>query len=170
VAYLGVACLVLALERPLTPYYVLNIGDPSIELTGLIEMTNLVDPDTETAGLSLVYLPRYMDSESPDFAVSDACLMSGMVDRGLKRLFPDFNPARARYCAVHRARYVQPLPLVRAGAGGDGGGEPGLERPFQIINTSMLRCATLNNNEVVALVDRFLTKNRAALGAPRAAA
>ena len=31
---LGVACLVLALARPLTPYYVLNIGEENIELTG----------------------------------------------------------------------------------------------------------------------------------------
>jgi protoporphyrinogen oxidase len=169
-AYLGVACLVLALDRPLTRYYVLNIGDPSIELTGLIEMTNLVDPASETAGLSLVYLPRYMDSESPEFAQSDASLMSGMVDRGLRRLFPDFDPARAHYSAVHRARYVQPLPLVRSGGGEPGAGDPGLERPFQILNTSMLRCATLNNNEVVALVDRFLTRHREALRSPQAAA
>jgi len=162
-AYLGVACLVLALERPLTPYYVLNIGDPSIELTGLIEMTNLIDPAAETAGLSLLYLPRYMDSDSPGFADSDATLMTGMIDRGLKRLFPDFDPARARYSGVHRARYVQPLPLVRSGGGGVEAEVPVMTRPFQIVNTSMLRCATLNNNEVVALVDRFLTRNRGAL-------
>jgi len=162
-AYLGVACLVLALERPLTPYYVLNIGDPSIELTGLIEMTNLIDPAVETKGLSLLYLPRYMDSESPGFADSDATLMTGMVDRGLKRLFPDFEPARARYSGVHRARYVQPLPLVRSGGDGVEAEVPVMTRPFQIVNTSMLRCATLNNNEVVALVDRFLTRNRGAL-------
>jgi hypothetical protein len=93
-----------------------------------------------------------------------------MVDRGLRRLFPDFDPARAHYSAVHRARYVQPLPLVRSGGGEPGAGDPGLERPFQILNTSMLRCATLNNNEVVALVDRFLTRHREALRSPQAAA
>ena len=38
-----------------------------------------------------------------------------------------------------------------------GNGKPtGLNGPFRIVNTSMLRCATLNNNEVVALVDRVL--------------
>jgi protoporphyrinogen oxidase len=167
--YLGVACLVLALEAPLTPYYVLNIGESSIELTGLIEMTNLVDRKIETAGLSLVYLPRYMDSESKEFEGSDAALRDGMFERGLKRLFPAFDPARARYAGVHRARYVQPLPLVRDGGGPAGDPTPALARPFQIVNTAMLRCATLNNNEVVALVDRFMTKNRAGL-APTPAA
>ncbi|HKQ97098.1 MAG TPA: FAD-dependent oxidoreductase [Candidatus Polarisedimenticolia bacterium] len=162
-AYLGVACLVLALPKPLTSYYVLNIGEPSIELTGLIEMTNLVDRGTETAGLSLIYLPRYMDSESKDFESSDATLRDAFIGRGLKRLFPDFDPATARYAGVHRARYVQPLPLVRQGGGGSSAEAPGIEPPFQVINTSMLRCATLNNNEVVALVDRFIARNRPAL-------
>ena len=158
--YLGVACLVLALEKPLTPYYVLNIGESSIELTGLIEMTNLVDRSKETANLSLLYLPRYMDSESKDLEAPDAALRDGMIERGLKRLFPDFDARRARYAGVHRARYVQPLPLVRDGGGPKGDPTPALARPFQIVNTSMLRCATLNNNEVVALVDRFMSKNR----------
>jgi protoporphyrinogen oxidase len=161
--YLGVACLVLALEAPLTPYYVLNIGEPSVELTGLIEMTNLIDRASQTSGLSLIYLPRYMDSESKEFGQPDAALREAMFERGLKRLFPSFQPARARYAGVHRARYVQPLPLVRDGGGPEGDPTPACARPFQILNTAMLRCATLNNNEVVALVDRFMAKNRAAL-------
>jgi protoporphyrinogen oxidase len=155
--YLGVACLVLALERPLTPYYVLNIGEPSVELTGLIEMTNLIDPNSETGGRSLIYLPRYMDSESAEFQQSDAALRDGMIDRGLKRLFPDFDAAKAAYCGIHRARYVQPLPLVRdAAAAAPAPPAPSISKPFQILNTSMLRCATLNNNEVVAFADRCL--------------
>ena len=80
-----------------------------------------------------------------------------MIDRGLKRLFPDFDPAKASYCAIHRARYVQPLPLVRQGKAADNGApSPGVKSPFRIVNTSMMRCATLNNNEVIALVDRVL--------------
>jgi protoporphyrinogen oxidase len=161
-AYLGVACLVLVLEKPLTPYYVLNIGDASVELTGLIEMTNLIDKTQETRGLSLLYLPRYLDSESDELRAGDDALRDGMIERGLKRLFPDYDPARAIYSGIHRARYVQPLPLVRQGGAGSAA-VPALTRPFQIVNTSMLRCATLNNNEVVGLVDRFVEKNRDAL-------
>jgi protoporphyrinogen oxidase len=160
-AYLGVACLAMVLDQPLTPYYVLNIGEPAVELTGLIEMTNLVDPATETGGLSLVYLPRYMDSESAGFQESDATLRTSMIDCGIKRLFSTFEVGRAKYCGVHRARYVQPLPLVRQGPSTEEEGSvPRITPPFQILNTSMLRCATLNNNEVVALVDRVLERNR----------
>jgi protoporphyrinogen oxidase len=162
--YLGVACLVLVLEKPLTPYYVLNIGESSVALTGLIEMTNLIDRARETKGLSLIYLPRYMDSESKAFQESDESLRTAMVEQGVTRLYPDFDLSRAVYAGVHRARYVQPLPLVRTSGGGGRGDIPTLSRPFQIVNTSMLRCATLNNNEVVGLVDRFVEKNRPALG------
>jgi protoporphyrinogen oxidase len=166
VTYLGVACLVLVLEKPLTPYYVLNIGDPSVELTGLIEMTNLIARPEETRGLSLIYLPRYMDSESEMFGAGDAALRDGLIDRGLKRLFPDFQASRALYAGVHRARYVQPLPLVRDTPPPPAvAAAPVLAPPFQIVNTALLRCATLNNNEVVALVDRFMTENAAALQA-----
>jgi protoporphyrinogen oxidase len=156
--YLGVACLVLVLDRPLTPYYVLNIGEPSVELTGLIEMTNLIDPASETGGKSLIYLPRYMDSESPEFQESDASLRDVILNRGLKRLFPDVDAGRAAYCEVHRARFVQPLPLVRSAAPEPERAPRGPAGPFRIVNTSMLRCATLNNNEVVALVDRILER------------
>jgi protoporphyrinogen oxidase len=164
-AYLGVACLVLVLDRPLTPYYVLNIGEPSIELTGLIEMTNLIDPATQTGGRSLIYLPRYMDSESAEFQESDASLREGMIERGLKRLFPDFDLGRALYAGIHRARYVQPLPLVRDGVLGAAPPDVSVAGPFSIVNTSMLRCATLNNNEVVALVDRILPSFQGSLSA-----
>ena len=55
-----------------------------------------------------------MDSESPAFRESDASLREVILNRGLKRLFPDLDLGRAAYCEVHRARFVQPLPLVRS--------------------------------------------------------
>jgi hypothetical protein len=70
---------------------------------------------------------------------------------------------------VHRAQYVQPLPLASAGAV-KVEGAPELAPPFQMLGTFMLRCATLNNNEVVALVEEFVRKNEAALGPERPAA
>jgi protoporphyrinogen oxidase len=165
--YLGVACLVLVLDEPVTPYYVLNIGESSVELTGLIEMTNLIDRSRETGGLSLLYLPRYMDSQSRDFEAPDAVLREAMIERGMKRLFPGFDGSRARYAGIHRARYVQPLPLVRDGGAPATDATPEPRGPFQILNTAMLRCATLNNNEVVALVDRFTAKLQPAAAGSR---
>jgi hypothetical protein len=56
---------------------------------------------------------------------------------------------------------VQPLPLT--GPAPAEAPLPRLTAPFQILNTSMLRCATLNNDEVVALVDRFVAAAAASL-------
>lgn len=163
-AYLGVICLVLVLKKPLTPYYVLNIGE-DLGLTGLIEMTNLIDAAEETHGRSLVYLPRYLDSGDAKFQDSDESILREFLGGGLIKLFPGFSEKEDLVSySVHRARFVQPLPLARENSG-EIRPAPALERPFQILNTSMLRCATLNNNEVVGLVDEFLRKNALAVGA-----
>lgn len=159
--YLGVACLNLALKRGLTPYYVLNIADSQVELTGVIEMTNLVDRHQETKGQSLVYLPRYLDSADEAFDGPDDKLIESLLDRGVRRLFPDLKDSDIVDRQLHRARYVQPLPLVRHRV--VGAEAPRHQAPLTILNTSMLECATLNNNEVVGLVDRFVRQHHHAL-------
>jgi hypothetical protein len=153
-AYLGVACLVLAMKRRLTPFYVLNVGDEKAELTGVIEMTNLVDRDAETGGLSLVYVPQYMDSADPRLSADDGDVERALWDRGLCRIFPDIVRPELAYHRVHRTRFVQPLPLVRHAK--PGATAVSRTEPLQMLNTSMLTCATLNNDEVVAFVDRFV--------------
>jgi hypothetical protein len=143
--------------------------DSSVELTGLIEMTNLIDPAAETSSRTLVYLPRYLDSEDPLLEAPDAALHGAFMERGLKRLFPSFTDDQIVYRGIHRAKLVQPLPLA-SDAVAKVEGVPVLERPFQMVSTFMLRCATLNNNEVVGLVDELVRKNETALrNAPQAA-
>jgi len=162
--YLGVLCLTLVLPEPLTPYYLLNIADSDVDLTGLVEMTNLIDPKIETGGKSLVYLPRYLESGSAEFDADDETLVGQFFDRGLKRIFPELDVSQALYAGIHRARQIQPLPVVLEE--GESVSPPeSLSRPLQIVNTSMLRCATLNNNEVIALADQFLEDHSDALKA-----
>jgi protoporphyrinogen oxidase len=161
--YLGVVCTVLVLARPLTPYYVVNLADPRVELTGLIEMTNLIDAPSQSAGRSLVYLPRYVDSQDPVFESEDAAIVAGALDRGVRRLFPDLRDDAIVGRFVHRARHVQPLPTVRPAP--TGAAVPRLRRPFQMVNSALLHAATLNNDEVVGLVDDFAATNAAELGA-----
>jgi protoporphyrinogen oxidase len=161
--YLGVVCTVLVLKRPLTPYYVVNLADERLELTGLIEMTNLIDPSAETAGRSLVYLPRYVDSADPLFEQGDDAILESALARGLKLLFPDLKDVEIVRREVHRARFVQALPVVQAAP--QGSPIPPLEAPFQMVNSALLRAATLNNNEIVGLVDDFVAAHRDALAA-----
>ena len=122
-------------------------------------MTNLVDAGLNTAGLELYYVPRYLDSQDERLEAPDEVLAESLLDRGLRRIFPDLRPEDIVYRGIHRARFVQPLPLVRPSAV-VARGTPRLVRPFQILNTSMLVCGTLNNNEVVGLVDEFCALNR----------
>jgi hypothetical protein len=124
-------------------------------------MTNLVDREAETKGLSLVYLPRYLDRRDPAFESPDDEIVESLLGRGVRRLFPDLSDADIVERQLHRARFVQPLPLVRQGA--NGAEPPRYERPLTILNTTMLECATLNNNEVVGLVDRALARFGASL-------
>jgi hypothetical protein len=56
---------------------------------------------------------------------------------------------------------------VRDGGAPAADATPEPRGPFQILNTAMLRCATLNNNEVVALVDRFTAKLQPAAAGSR---
>ncbi len=156
-AYLGVVCVTLALKNPLTSYYVLNVGDESIELTGVIEMTSLVSRD-ETAGRALVYLPRYMDSADARFEAPDEWHRESVVDRGLKRLFARFDERDIVTSVVSRARYVQPLPLAGMRPERDRV-LPSWQGSFHVVNTALLQCATLNNNEVVALADALIARN-----------
>ena len=153
--YLGVICCNLVLERPLTPYYVLNLGAGAVGLTGVIEMTNLIDPQSQTHGRSLVYLPRYLPSDAPDFDRSDEELRTDFIERGLLRVFPNLDRATIRSSSIQRARYVQALPLVRP-EGYVRLPPPRWQSPIALLNTAMLECATLNNNEVVGLVDEYV--------------
>ena len=148
--YLGVLCAVLAGPRPLTGHYILNIGRTDTALTGIIEMTALVDPLRETAGRHLLYLPRYAPAEDELFERKESEIDALLVERGLRAMFPRYPLDDVEYRAIHGARLVQPLPL----AAEEPRPEPrplAWEPPFQVVNTARLRCATLNNNEVVAL-------------------
>lgn len=152
-AYLGVVCLAVVLRRPLTPYYVVNIADERIPLTGLIEMTGLIDPAEETGGLSLVYLPRYVGAADPFLKAEDGVVYEELFGRGLKRLFPDLAARDVVSWHVQRAPHVQPLPAVRASAPADANANrmPAAGGDVVLANSALLACPTLNNDEVVGL-------------------
>ncbi len=156
--YLGVVCMAVVLRRPLTPYYILNIADESIPLTGVIEMTGLIDAAEETAGLSLVYLPRYVDSRDPFLRADDGVVYEELFENGLKRLFPALTNNDVVSWHIQRAQHVQPVPLVLENVRSFQNAIPGTNRPFIFANTSLLACPTLNNNEVVGLAKEIASR------------
>ena len=155
VEYLGVVCVVLVTRQPMMPYYVLNIADARIPFTGVIGMTNVV-PNTETAGLHLTYLPKYVTADDPLLQSSDDEVQTQFL-AGLKLLFPKFEQNQIVSCVVNRATKVQPLQVV-----GFSQIVPRCETrhpDFFVLNTAQLVAGTLNNNEVIGAVDHFMAQH-----------
>lgn len=152
VDYLGVICMVLVTRKPLMPYYVVNIADPRIPFTGIIGMSNLVST-SETAGLHITFLPKYVDSNNPILKQSDEVL-EGEFFAGLRLMFPDFEDKGIESVHINRAIKVQPLQVIDYSSM-----VPRVESAhpdFFVLNTAQFTHMTLNNNEVIRAVDGFL--------------
>ena len=151
VEYLGVVCVVLVTKVPLVPYYVVNIADDAIPFTGLIGMSNVISPQ-HTAGRHVTYLPKYMLSTDEELRRDDD-YFKGRFLAGLKRMLPEFNQENIVSVHVNRAIKVQPLQVLNYSTL-----VPQAEThhpDFYVLNTSQFVNATLNNNEVIAAVNRF---------------
>ena len=62
--YQDAMCLILALKRPLSPVYWLNINDRSLPFLAVVEQTNFMEPATY-GGHHVVYFSNYLDKSSP---------------------------------------------------------------------------------------------------------
>lgn len=152
VEYLGVICMVLVTRKPLVPYYVVNIADSRIPFTGIIGMSNLVAGD-ETAGLQLTFLPRYVHSEDPLLMAPDEDLREQFL-KGLQLMLPEFNPDDIESLHIHKAKKVQPLQVLNYSSKVP---KVTTEHPdFYVLNTAQFVNNTLNNNEVIRVVEEFL--------------
>lgn len=155
VRYMGVICASLLLRRPLAGYYVTNITDSDIPLTGVIEMSAIVNP-SELGGHSLVYLPKYVAStDDGAFAESDGTIRERMLST-LEKMYPDFRRADVADFKIARARcvmalptigYSEQLPPVRTSI-------PGLFA----INSAQIVKGNLNVNETIQIGDECLEK------------
>ena len=150
--YLGVVCTSLLLDRPLAGYYVTNVIDSWVPLTGIIEMGAIVEPQYLN-GHYLVYLPRYLMAndagfEESDEAIHERCLVT------LERMYPNFNRSQVAAIQTARARHVMALPTLRYS-------EqlppvvcsvPGL----YLLNSAQVTKGNLNVNETIEIVEREL--------------
>lgn len=164
-SYLGIVCMLLVLRRSLTPYYTLNITDPRIPFTGVIETTNLIGSEN-MGGYHLVYLPKYVAPGSPYARMGDDQLIPEFLDH-LRTMFPDLRDDDIAAVRVGRERYVEPLHPV-------GGTDriPPIASPIAglyLANTTQIY-PTLTNGEasvrfgqqVAAEVQRGIARSRAA--------
>jgi len=161
VEYLGVVCGVLVTRAPTVPYYVVNIADEQLPFTGVIGMSNVIEPQ-HTSGKYLTYLPKYILSSDAEMRRDDAYFEKLFLD-GFREMLPDFEESMIDSLHINRAPVVQPLQVL-----GYSGIVPEVETAhpdFFVLNTSQFVNATLNNNEVIGAVNRFYEKHSTELAA-----
>lgn len=158
VEYLGVACLVLVTQKPLTPFYVVNISDDKIPFTGVIGMTSLVDPQY-TGGHHVTYFPKYILNTDPLLHRSEEELTE-MFMKGVRDMYPDLQEEEIVSVHMNRAIRVQPLQVLNYD---EIRPRVTTQHPdFFVLNTSQFINDTLNNDSVARHVNRFVEQHDAA--------
>ena len=104
----GAHCVVLALDRPLTSVYWLNVNDPGYPFMALVEHTNYL-PASDYGGRHLVYLGNYRPMDSP--------LMTASLDTILDEFLPPLagiNPSFERSWVTDAWAFAAPFaqPIV----------------------------------------------------------
>ena len=152
IEYMGVICVAVMLDKPISPYYITNITDTWVPFTGVIEMSALVDKKYFN-GRSLVYLPKYVISTDPMFTKSDEEIREFFIDN-FKKMYPWLTDSNIQFTGVARARHVitvlaenysENLPPVTTSV-------PGV----YIVNTSHILDGTLNINETLKVAETKL--------------
>ena len=153
--YQGIICASLLLKEQLSPYYITNITDANIPFTALIDMSALVD-GKYLGRRGLVYLPKYIPSNSPDFELSDDAIQERFLN-GLSAMYPKFRRSDLLAFRVSRVRYLLPIPTI-----GYSARLPSISTSLpgvHILNSTQVVNGTLNVNETIQLAemaaDRF---------------
>jgi protoporphyrinogen oxidase len=106
----GAHCLVVALDRPLTDSYWMNVNDPGFPFMALVEHTNYMEP-ADYGGRHLVYLGNYRPMDDP--------LLRSSTEEVVEQFAPHLariNPAFAREWVTDAwasaAPFAQPIVTV----------------------------------------------------------
>ena len=150
--YLGVICMAVMLDKPISNFYVTNITDSWVPFTGVIEMSALVDKKNFNNN-ALVYLPKYVSSSDPLFNSSDEEIKNFFLTN-FKKMYPWITDDNIKFTGVARAKHVITvltenysvnLPAIKTSI-------PNVS----IINTSYILDGTLNVNETIRVADTKL--------------
>ena len=106
VDFIGVSCLLLLLRRPLTDQYWINIADERVPASGIIEYSNL--NRRAAPGAALAYMPLYTPTDDPHYQLPPAALTEEL-ERGLRTVIPDLQPADITATMLTRDDYAQPV-------------------------------------------------------------
>ena len=113
VQYLSAVLLILALDRPLTSKYWLNVADRELPFVGVIEHTNMIDPALY-GGNHIVYLTNYTARDSDLYAKTGEQLVEDFIPH-LQKLNPSFERGWIREFYYHKVDGAQPIIGVNYG-------------------------------------------------------
>jgi protoporphyrinogen oxidase len=100
---IGAVCVIAKLKRSVTPHFWLNIVDPTIDIPGIIEFSNL-----RPLPATIVYVPYYMPHSHPKWQ-KDNAYFETEVKSYLRKLNPALNDDDFLSIKVARLRYAQPV-------------------------------------------------------------
>ncbi|MGH2598884.1 MAG: NAD(P)/FAD-dependent oxidoreductase [Dehalococcoidia bacterium] len=106
----GAHCLILALDRPLTGSYWLNIGDRGYPFMVLVEHTNFLPP-ADYGGRRLVYLGNYRAMDDPIYGKDTEALIAEYLPH-LARINPGIRREWIREAWTFSAPFAQPIVTV----------------------------------------------------------
>ena len=124
VRYQWATCLILALDRPLSPVYWLSIGD-LLPFVACVEHTNLLPPE-RYGGNHIVYLSNYVAPGHAVLAMSKDEVLAHYLS-GIKAINPAFDQSWVRETwffkdpggqPVITTHYSQQIPEMRTGIAG----------------------------------------------------
>ena len=105
--YVGACVVLMEIAQRLSPYYWTNIGDADLPFAGLIEHTNMVEPE-RYGGARLLYVSNYLPPEHEFFSIDDDALLERFVEP-IQRVFPRFAREQIGRAWVSRDPVAQPV-------------------------------------------------------------
>jgi protoporphyrinogen oxidase len=107
---LGAHCLILALDRPLTDAYWVNLNDPGFPFLALVEHTNMRSP-AEYGGRHIVYLGSYRPMDDPVLRADPEQLLTDWLP-AVQRLNPKLDRSWVTQVWGFAAPFAQPIVTV----------------------------------------------------------
>ena len=107
IEYKGASCLLLELDRRMSPYYWLNISAEDSPFTALVEQTNLVSP-AAYGGSHLLYVARYMAPRDPLMRMETPALFDYYLPY-LQQVYPAFSRDMVKNMWSGGDPFAQPL-------------------------------------------------------------
>lgn len=125
IEYHAALCLLLELDRRFTTHYWTNVADTAVPFVGLVEHTNLVEPQ-RYGGRHFLYVANYLEHGHELLGLDAEALLERYVP-GLRAITPAFERSWVRASWLHREPAAQPIvdvgyheriPSLRTGAPG----------------------------------------------------